>query len=239
VGIPEVDRPEAYAAKGGGRMSPDAKLIFSSVATWRRGSGAASLALALTGGRRRDLKSRFKAAALVAGLALAGAAHAQVQADDGMACVYEELVDDYELVAEVLIYGDLSEEEVGAADKAVEAAMATCATRHKYTQGQRDAAGELGVLASALDYLNEELMFSGVGDDVLNGVLDAYNSFTEEDVDALFKPDWRSDTVFLGEMEAKMLSAGIPDEADLMDIALTIVEITAMMEDVSYMFMAQ
>jgi hypothetical protein len=58
-------------------------------------------------------------------------------------------------------------------------------------------------------------------------------------VDALFNPDWRSDTVFLGEMKAKMLSASIPDEADLIDIALTILEITAMVEDVSYMFMAQ
>jgi hypothetical protein len=185
------------------------------------------------------LKSRLTAAALAAGFALAGAAHAQVQSDDGMACVYEELVDDYELVAEVLIYGDLSEEEGAKADKAVEAAKATCATKHNYTQGQRDAAGEIGVLASALDYLSEELMFSGVGDDAVDGVLDAYDSFTEEDVDALFNPDWRSDTVFLGEMEAKMLSAGIPDEADLMDIALTILEITAMLEEVSYMFMAQ
>jgi hypothetical protein len=220
-------------------MSPDAKLIFSSEATSRWGNGAASLAWVLTGVRRRDLKSRLAAAALAAGFALAGAAHAQVQSDDGMACVYEELVDDYELVAEVLIYGDLSEEEGAKADKAVEAAKATCATKHNYTQGQRDAAGEIGVLVSALDYLSEELMFSGVGDDAVDGVLDAYDSFTEEDVDALFNPDWRSDTVFLGEMEAKMLSAGIPDEADLMDIALTILEITAMVEEASYMFMAQ
>jgi hypothetical protein len=45
--------------------------------------------------------------------------------------------------------------------------------------------------------------------------------------------------VFLGEMKAKMLSAGIPDEADLIDIALMILEITAMVEEVSYMFMAE
>ena len=90
-----------------------------------------------------------------------------------------------------------------------------------------------------LDYLSEELMFSGVGDDAVDGVLNAYDSFTEEDVDALFNPDWRSDAVFLGEMKAKMLSAGIPDEADLMDIALMILEITAMVEEVSYMFMAE
>ena len=220
-------------------MSPDAKLIFLSVATWRWGNGAASLAWIMTGARRRDLKNRLTALVLAAGFALAGAAHAQVQADDGMACVYEELIDDYELVAEVLIYGDLSEEEVAEADKAVEAAKATCATRHNYTQGQRDAAGELGVLASVLDYLSEELMFSGVGDDAVDGVLNAYDSFTEEDVDALFNPDWRSDAVFLGEMKAKMLSAGIPDEADLMDIALMILEITAMVEEVSHMFIAE
>jgi hypothetical protein len=159
---------------------------------------------------------RFLAVSLASGLAMTAVAHAQAAEDDGLDCVYNELV-----------------------DRAVEAAKATCATRHNYTQGQRDAAGELGVLASVLDYLSEELMFSGVGDDAVDGVLTAYDSFTEEDVDALFNPDWRSDAVFLGEMKAKMLSAGIPDEADLMDIALMILEITAMVEEVSYMFMAE
>jgi hypothetical protein len=220
-------------------MSPDAKLMFLSGATWRWGSGAASVAWVVTGGRRPNLKNRLVAAALAAGFALSGAAHAQVQADDGMTCVYEALVDDYELVAEVLIYGDLSEEEGAASDKAVETAKATCAAKHNYTPGQRDAAGELGVLASALDYLSEELMFSGVSDAALDGVLDAYDTFTDEDLDVLFDPDWRSDMVFLGEMKAKMLSAGIPDEADLMDIALTILEITAMVEEVSYMFVLE
>lgn len=220
-------------------MSPDAKLIFLSVATWRWGSGAASVAWVVTGGRRPNLRNRLLAAAVAAGFALSCPAHAQAQDDDGMACVYEELIDDYELVAEVLIYGGLSDEEEADSDKAVEAAKATCAAKHNYTQGQRDAAGELGVLASALDYLSEELMFSGVSDAALDGVLDAYDTFTDQDVDALFKPDWRSDAVFLGEIRAKMLSAGIPDEADLMDIALTILEITAMVEEVSYMFMLE
>lgn len=178
-------------------------------------------------------------AAVVGALTLAGTAYAQEPVDDGMACVYEALVDDYELVAEVFIYGDLSDEEAAEADKAVADAKTSCAAKHSYTAGQREAAGELGVLASALDYMSEELIFSGVSDVALDGVLDAYDNFTDEDVDAIFNPDWRSDAAFYGKLKAKMLSAGIPDEADLMDIALTILEITAMVEEVTYMFMLE
>lgn len=156
-----------------------------------------------------------------------------------MDCVYEELVDNYELVAEVFLYGDLTEEEGAEADKAVEAAQTSCATKHGYTPGQREAAGELGILASALDYLSEELMFSGVSDAALGGVLDAYDNFTDDDVDALFDPDWRSDAAFLGKLKAQMLSAGIPDEADLIDIALTMLEIAALVEEASYMFILE
>ncbi len=222
-------------------MSPDAKLIFLSVARWPWGNGAASVWRVVTGGRRRNLRNRLVTAALAWGLALAGAGagHAQDQADDGMDCVYEELVDNYELVAEVFLYGDLTEEEGAEADKAVEAAQTSCATKHGYTPGQREAAGELGILASALDYLSEELMFSGVSDAALDGVLDAYDNFTDDDVDALFDPDWRSDAAFLGKLKAQMLSAGIPDEADLIDIALTMLEIAALVEEASYMFILE
>jgi len=46
---------------------------------------------------------RFLAVSLASGLALAAVAHAQDADDDGMDCVYNELVDGYELVAEALL----------------------------------------------------------------------------------------------------------------------------------------
>jgi hypothetical protein len=192
----------------------------------------------VTGGRRRTLVNRFVAAALAGGLSLAGAGagHAQVQAGDGMDCVYNELIDRYDLVAEDFLYGDLG---VAGAELAVEAlatAKATCAARHAYSPGQLDTAGDLGILASAMDYLSEELLYGGVSEEAVSGILDAYDTFTDEDVDAIFDPAWRSDTVFHGKLKAKMLSAGIPDDSDSMDIALSILELAAMAEEATYMF---
>lgn len=182
---------------------------------------------------------RYLAVMLACGLALAGGgmAHAQDTRDDGMDCVYNKLIDSYDLVAEVLLYGDLPKEDTDKSAQAVEAAKTSCAATYAYTPDQREAAGDIGVMGSALDYLSEELMFSDVSEDALDGVLAGYATFTDADVDAIFNPDWRSDAAFYGKLKAMMLGAGIPDEPDAMDIAMQILEITAMVEETTFAFM--
>ena len=87
---------------------------------------------------------RFLAVSLASGLALAAVAHAQDADDDGMDCVYNELVDSYELVAEALLYGDLGAEELAKSKQAVEAATARCDARYSYSADQAEVAAELG-----------------------------------------------------------------------------------------------
>lgn len=179
---------------------------------------------------------RFLAVALAGGFALAGGVQAQVARDDGMDCVYNKLIDTSDLVAEVLLYGDLANEDTGKSAQAVEAAKTSCAAAYAYRPGQLEAAGDIGVMGSALDYLSEVLLLDGVSEDTLDGVVAAYDAFTNADVDAIFNPDWRKDAAFYGKLKAMMLSAGIPDKPDAMEIAMTILEITAMVEETTFAF---
>jgi len=181
--------------------------------------------------------SRFLAVSLASGLALAGAAHAQDAGDDGLDCVYNALVDSYELVAEAFLYGDLSAEELAKSKQAVEAATALCDAKHSYGVDQAEVAAELGKMGSAIDYLSEELLFGDVSEAAINAALDAFHAFTDEEFDAFGDPDWRSDAVFYARLKAKMTTAGIPDETWAIDTALTIVEIAALMEEATYLFM--
>jgi hypothetical protein len=180
---------------------------------------------------------RFLAVSLASGLAMTAVAHAQAAEDDGLDCVYNELVDSYELVAEAFLYGDLSAEELAKSQQAVDAAMASCDAKHSYGVDQAEVAADLGKMGSAIDYLSEELLFGDVSEAAINAVLDAYDAFTDEELDAIFDPDWRSDAVFYARVKAKMTTAGIPDESWAIDTALTIVEIAALMEEATYLFM--
>lgn len=176
-------------------------------------------------------------AALAGGLVLTGAAHAQDAVDDGIGCVYNELIDSYDLVAEIFIYGDLSEEEVAESNQAIATAKSTCAAKYAYSPGQLEIVGELGILASSMDYLSEDLLYSGVSETAISGLMDVYDAFTDDDVDAIFDPDWRSDAAFHAKLKSKVLAAGIPDEADLMEIAFALLEIAAMAEEATLLFM--
>lgn len=182
---------------------------------------------------------RFLAVSLASGLALAGVAHAQDAGDDGVDCVYSELVDSYELVAEALLYGDLSAEELAKSKQAVEAATARCDARYSYGADQAEVAAELGKMGVAIDYLSEELLFGDVSEAAINAVLDAYDAFTDEEFEAIANPDWRDDAAFYARLKAKMTTAGIPDETWAIDTALTIVEIAALMEEATYTFMLE
>lgn len=190
----------------------------------------------MTGGEFGFMRG-FSAVALVAGLALAGVGHAQSARPDGMDCVYLALGDDYELVAEVFLYDDLSADEISESEELIETAKAGCAAKHSYSRGQLQAVGDLGVLASAIDYLSEELLFSGLNVATVDGVLDAYDALTDDDVDAILERDWRSDAAFYGRLKTKMTGAGIPDEADLMEIAMMILDVAALSEEATFLFM--
>ena len=182
---------------------------------------------------------RFLAVSLASGLALAAVAHAQDADDDGMDCVYNELVDSYELVAEALLYGDLGAEELAKSKQAVEAATARCDARYSYSADQAEVAAELGQLGSAIDYLSEELLFADVSEAAISAVLDAYEGFTDDEFEAIGNPDWRDDAAFHAKLKAKMTTAGIPDETWAIETAFTIVEIAALMEEATYMFMLE
>src|SRR5262245_18632433 len=117
---------------------------------------------------------KFLAAMMMGGAALlsAGAAAAQEPDDTRMDCVYNALIEDYALVAEAFLFDDVSQEDITKADTLIETAKKACAERYKLSEGQVVTIGELGVYASSIDYLAEELLWSGATEAAIDGVLD-------------------------------------------------------------------
>jgi hypothetical protein len=182
---------------------------------------------------------------LAMGLALGGAALLGVGAasaqgaDPSMSCVYDALTvgnEDYEIVAEVFIYGDVPDTQIQQAAKIVEDAKKACAAKFPLTPGQIETVGELGVYAASIDYLSEELLIFGATEESVGGVLDVYDMFTDADVDKFFDMDWRSDATFYGKLKSQVVGVGIPDEDDMVDLALSILEIAAFAEESTYLF---
>jgi hypothetical protein len=182
---------------------------------------------------------RFLAAAMAGGLALlgAGAAQAQQPGDSGIDCVYEALFDEYELVAEAFLFNDMADDDRARATQIIDAAKKSCATQYRYAHGQIEAVGELGVYGLSLDYLSEELMASGASEEAVGGLFDAYDAFTDEDVDMFFDTAWRSDAVFYARMKSKIIGAGVPDNDETMDIAMGMLGIMALAEESTFLFM--
>lgn len=176
------------------------------------------------------------AIALAVGVSLAGAAHAQNATITGMDCVYTALIPDYEVVAEAFLSDNRTEAQAAEVDELVESAKRDCAARFTYTPDQLQTAAEIGVFGSAVDYLSHELLAGGVSEASVGGILDAYDTFTDEDVDKVYGGDWREDAAFLGKIKAMMTGAGIPDNEN-MELAFAILEITVLMEEANYFFM--
>lgn len=154
-----------------------------------------------------------------------------------MDCVYTALIPDYKAVAEAFLSSDdLTDDQTEEVDELIGSAKRDCAARFKYTPGQLETVGRVGVLGSAVDYLSGELLAAGVSEAAIGGILDAYDTFTDEDVDTLYGGNWRQDAAFLGKMKAMMTGAGIP-EGQNMELALAILEITVLMEEANYLFM--
>lgn len=175
---------------------------------------------------------------LAAGLSLLGAAHAQNATINGMDCVYTALIPDYKAVAEVFLSSDLTEKETEEIDDLLESAKKDCAARFKYTPVQLETVGELGLYGSIVDYLSEELKSGGVSEGAVGGILDVYDSLTDDEVDILYAGDWRNNAAFLAKLKAMLIDAGIPDGKN-MELALAILGATVLMEAANYRFMTE
>jgi hypothetical protein len=180
----------------------------------------------------------FLAAITVGGAALlgAGTAVAQETKDDGIDCVYNALAAHYDLVAEVFLYDDMSQEDITKVDTLVETAKKDCATRYKFSEGQLFTIGELGVYVSSIDYLSEELLWSGATEASLDGVLDVFQGLSDEDVDMLFDTTWRSNVAFHDKLKSAVVAKGIPSDEDSVMLALTILEISALADEAVTLF---
>ena len=185
--------------------------------------------------RKLVVSAALGAAALLGGVAQAQ--EPQPANADSMNCVYNALFEDYELVAEAFLFEDLAEADVKQALALVEAAKKDCATKFKLTEGQVMSIGEIGVYASTVDYLYDELSFAGVSEDTILGLFDVYDGLSDADIETIFDPEWRSNVDFFNQVKGKLVAAGIPDNADAIDVSMAILELSAFTEEASYLFL--
>jgi hypothetical protein len=180
------------------------------------------------------------AAVMAGGIMLAGASSALAQEqeirDDGMDCVYLALSEEYELVAEVFLYDDVADEDVNKVNQLVETAKKGCAERYKLSEGQLFTISELAVYASSIDYLGEELLWSGSTEAAVEGVLDVYQGLNDEEYDLMFDTTWRSNAALYEKLKSAVVAKGIPSDDDSVNYALTMIEISAMADEAMMLF---
>ena len=145
-------------------------------------------------------------------------------------CVYEKLTStlDYEIIAEAYLFGDDDDADMLATLKK---AADACAAEHGMSEDQKSAASEVGIYGATADYLAEELMMVGVSQDAVDGLFGVIEEMSDQDLDVLFEEDWRKNEAMSGRLKAAVIAHGIPGDADSVDLATQVVELSAFAMD--------
>lgn len=173
------------------------------------------------------------------GVALLGAGVAHAQDNDAaMTCVYDTLKagQHHDVVAEVFLYTEVSEERIQQAILIAQDAKKACVEKFSYAPGQIESAGDYGVYGVSVDYLSGGLLRSGVSAAAIKDVRSVYETLSDADVDTLFDHEWRSEVAFHDRLKAQVTGIGIPDNEEQVEMALDMLEITAFAEEAMRVF---
>ena len=174
-----------------------------------------------------------------AGLFGAGSALAQeTPPDDGMMCVYQQLVEQesFDVVARVFLYDDTPEDDIAEAAVHVAAAQKDCGEQYGLTEGQVASIGDLGIYGAAVDYLGLQMMDAGATEQAVHDVISFFGELTEEELDKFFDADWRSDMAFYTKLKDGFVARGVPDQDESIDLAMNVLEIRAMADEAMFLF---
>ena len=168
--------------------------------------------------------TRFAGRCLAAAIAialLAAPAHAQKQLkdltkaqEDELYCVYNDIADgkDFDVIAESYVYTDQSAEDSRKADAALAAAAGRCATKYGWTDSKKGIASNIGFYGTAVDYLTEDLFFTGVDDKDIDKVFAILDTLSEADLDAFYKGTWMKNEPMKARLVTALKGAGVPND---------------------------
>lgn len=168
------------------------------------------------------------AAAAIAVLAAPAAAQTDVN-PNGMTCVQERLMAGraYEVVAEVFLYDHVPEVQIGRAASILQLAEQACADQHQWSGSRRASASDIGLYRATIAFLADKMVADGVTVEAKDAFLNIVAGMQPDDFRAFNELDWRSDLAFTRRLTAMALDAGVPDEDDMINTALDMLELGA------------
>lgn len=180
-----------------------------------------------------------------------GAAFAQPTAgakDDttGLFCVYNALTANggAKVVAEVFLQHGIEDSEGDAwavrmieAVEAQDAATDACSEEYDLTPGKGDAATDMGVFGAAIDHLNGQLAAAGMNKRALGRMYGVYDGLEDDEADLFLSEGWREDAAFAAKIRKQLKTAGVPDKDETMEMAFSILELSALSDEVIFSFL--
>lgn len=168
---------------------------------------------------------RCATAALAVAL-VAMPAHAQKQLkdlteaqQDELYCVYNDIADgeDFDIIGERYVYSDQKAEDLKKADAALAAATGRCAAKYHWSDDKKGVASDIGFYGTAVDYLTEDLFFSGVEDKNIDKVFEIIDTLPDADIEAFFDGSWSKNEPMKARLMTALKAAGVPNDQYLLE----------------------
>ncbi len=159
----------------------------------------------------------------------AGGAQAQTLSEPQkreMNCVYDALVQlrQTPLVAQSYLNVTTADGLRGRADAALESAASECASDHEWDDMVRGLAVAIGTMGATSDFLGGELKSAGVPAEAVAKIAGLKPGLSKRDNELLLDGGWSDDRAFMARMKTKLKGIGLPDDADVTQKAVKILE---------------
>ncbi len=141
-------------------------------------------------------------------------------------CVYDALVMTRQapLVAQSYLSETTANGFRGRADAALESAARECASDHEWDDMVRGLAVAIGTMGATTDFLGGELKAAGVSEEAVGKIAGLKPGLSKRDVELLLDGGWGDDRAFLSRMRTKLKGIGVPDEAELIETGVKMLE---------------
>lgn len=172
----------------------------------------------------------WAAPALAQGAKLDNVTEAQ---EDEIFCVYDEIENDIDLVAEQFLYDNLSAGDKKKADAALAAAGDACAATYNWDNSRRDRAKKVGLYATVADFLELDLVAENVKDEDIDRIYTILGSLPDADLNRFLNESWLDDEAFIARINAALAAGGFPkgDDDFQFETARLIMEVSALAAD--------
>jgi S1-C subfamily serine protease len=172
--------------------------------------------------------------ALAGGLVMAAAlaAPASAQIDDVLSQRQSELYCVYDVLAQSGDLGDFTDAiiDAGGADDVERAvgylddAVQECVKAYDWSAEVEDFATTVGIHGAIVEALTGRLIDAGLKEEEVAAIFDVLDLLDEDDMNKFASSEWVEDRRFQKRMNRELISAGVPNKADVLDTSMQVIE---------------